>query len=154
MDSLLLPLLRTVHLLAMATWFGATLFAPGDLRRTLEKTNTDLELLVERLQRTHRVGAVAGWITLLSGVGLILSLGGFGAVPIAIHVSLLLGLITMGVGIFGVGRTLSELGAQVQHGRPRSELIQLSRRLSMMSGVFQSLWLVIFVLMVFRYHIG
>ena len=141
--------LRTVHLISMATWFAAALFMPGDVRRTLESPNSDLELLRGRANRAVRLATVFSWATLLSGIALIFAVGGFGEVPPPIHISLLLALVAIGVGA-GLGSTWRKIDAELQKGTPRDQVAPMAKKLAMFSGIFQLLWLVILLLMVFR----
>ena len=142
--------LRAVHLIFMGSWFGATLMFPGDLRRSLTDNRADLGLTYERAKRVGTVATVFGWGTFLSGVALIVWLGGMGAVPVPVHIGLTLTLVMIGVGWLGIGRTVTQMGALIADGASREALSPLARRVSMLSGIFQLLWLMNLLLMVFR----
>jgi hypothetical protein len=136
--------LRFVHIALMATWFGSVLFLAGDVRRTVTAGPDGFPLLAGRVKRSNVVAIAAGWGTILTGVALIFTVGGFGAVPPTIHVALLLSLVNAGVGA-AMGATWGKIAAN-----PANANDHLGR-LSMLSGVFQLLWTINLALMVFRH---
>lgn len=142
--------LRFVHIIFMAAWFGAPLFIASDIRRTLAAGPAGLPLLERRVGRSNMVAAIGAVGTILTGFGLIFALGGFGKVPPPIHAGLLLGVIMLLLGGGGIDRTCKQIFKQLGEGASPESLGRLTKRLSMLSGIFQLLWLVTLVLMVFR----
>lgn len=144
--------LRFVHIGAMAAWFAPMLFLPGDVRRAID--GGDLAALRGRLGRYGAVSGGAALLTLLSGIALIFTLGGFTAVPHSIHIGLLLGLVMWAFGAFGVGRAVRELDAAIAAGSSRETLAPFARRIGKSTGIFHLLWVVNLGLMVFRHALG
>ncbi len=144
--------LKSVHLICMATWFASGLFLPGDVRRTLSSPAGDLDLLRDRVRRMSMIAMVFGTLTLLTGLALIFERGGFGAVPVPIHIGLLLTLFQIGAGV-GMGHVWNGLDTQLKQGTPRTKVVAGAGRLSMLAGIFQLLWLVTLLLMVFRHNL-
>lgn len=140
--------LRFVHIAAMASWFGSIMMLTGDIRRSVELGPPHIAPLVGRVRRSVVIATGSGWTTVLTGVALIFDLGGFGAVPVAIHVGLVLGLCLVGVGAF-MGRTWDTLLAKHEAG-DHAAVGPLLKRMSMLGGIFQLVWTVILGLMVFR----
>ncbi len=148
--------LRAVHLLFMGVWFGVTLLSAGDMKRTLA-TQPDpaaLELLSDRMMRSGRMAGISGILTWLSGLALVMYLGGMAAVPWPIHLALTLALVMIGLGAGGLNRTWGQIAAQLKGDAKVEDVRPLMKRISMMSGIFHLLWLVCFLLMVFRYMIA
>lgn len=145
--------LRFVHIAAMAAWFAPMVFMAGDARRSIE-AGGDLAPLRARLGRSGTIAGVGGMLTLITGVALIFAMGGFGAVPIAIHVGLTLGIVMWALGAFGMGGTSRKLDAAIAAGAPKEQLLALARRMSALTGVFHLLWVATLGVMVFRHVLG
>jgi hypothetical protein len=146
--------LRFVHITFMALWIASGGFAGSDVRRTLATGDpAQVPLLRVRMQRFAILGGVSSLVTILTGIALIFALGGFGKVPVAIHVGLTLGVILGIVGGAGIGGTWRKIDALLgPAGAPSdpSAVAALVKRLSMHTGIFHLLWLTTLVLMVFR----
>ena len=145
-------ILRIVHLVSMATWFGVGLFVPGDIRRTLA-AGGDTVGLRDRVNRVSRVASAFGWLTFLSGIGLIFAMGGMGAVPVPIHIALTLTLVTLLFNTFGTGRVWKQLDTALAAGASAESVAPQVKRMAMFSGIFQTLWLVNLLLMVLRHNL-
>ncbi len=142
--------LRLVHLVFMGTWFGSNLLSIRDVKTSFAAGPAHLPGLRDRMMRSGRLATISGGLTLLSGFGLIFMLGGFSSVPRAIHIGLATGIACSIVGAAGVGRTWMLIEKKLDAGAEPSTLEPLLKRLTMLSGIFQLLWLVSLVLMVFR----
>ena len=92
------------------------------------------------------IGAVA---TLTTGFGLIFAVGGMGAVPVAIHIGMTLGLILAGVG-GAIAMAWSAIEAGIDAGQTPEALQPLVKRIRVLGAVFHALWFITLVLMVFR----
>ncbi len=143
-------LLRLFHVLSMAVWVGTTLFLSGDIKRTLQAGPDHLPLLKDRVDRSLRIGNLSGVATLVSGVALVRSAGGFGAVPPAVHSGLLGAIILFGVSAGGLQRTWRKLEARLDGGADATSLVPQARKLHLITKVFQTIWLIVLCLMVFR----
>lgn len=146
--------LKLVHFVFMGTWFGSSLFSLRDIKSSFAAGPAHIPLLRARMQVVGRLAMLSGALTLLSGVGLIFALGGFAAVPRAIHIGLLTGLVTAIVGGAGVGRTWQAIEQRLDAGADAAAVAPLVKRIGMLSGIFHLLWVVSLVLMVFRGAIG
>jgi len=141
--------LRLLHIASMAVWFGAMLFLSGDVRRTLAAGPEHADLLRTRCKRATVAAAAAGGITLLTGFGLIGVLGGMGAVPPAVHMGMTVSIVMLFLG-GGVGRTWRSIDAGLAEGKPGADLMPLSKRITILTGIFHLLWVLTLITMVFR----
>ena len=142
--------LRLLHILSMATWLGASLFQAGDLRHSLAGGPEGLPGLRDRMNRTNRVAAIMGLLTITTGLALIYALGGFGAVPTSIYVGLGIATLMMLVGGGAIDGTWKQIEKRLDGGDPPESLAGLARRLTIATGVVQAMWLTTLVMMVFR----
>ena len=143
-------LLRLFHILFMAVWVGTTLFVTGDVKRTVEAGPDHLPLLKDRVGRSLKVGNICGVATLITGVGLVMSAGGFGAVPPAIHSGMLGAIILLGVGAGGLQRSWTRIEARLDGGTDPAALMPQIKKLGLIAKVFHTIWLIVLILMVFR----
>jgi hypothetical protein len=142
--------LRLLHILCMTAWFGSMLFVTGDVKRTIAAGPAHLPLLRDRVGRVNRVAGIAGALTVLSGFALIFAVGGFKAVPPAIHTGMLLGLIAWAIGALGFGRTWTALSVRLDAGADAASVADLVKRLGMFTGLFHATWLAALLTMVLR----
>jgi hypothetical protein len=147
---MLLLFLRLVHITAMATWIGGLSFVSGDLRRTLATQGADHALLRSRMTHATRMAAGSALVTVGTGLALIAVRGGFSAVSPAIHAGLVLGVALWFLGGF-IGLSWRRIDGALAAGAEASSLQGDVRKLTIAVGVFHTGWLVVLVLMVFRY---
>ncbi len=145
------PVLKLLHLVFMAAWFGSVLFVAGDVRRTVATDGADLDLLRDRCARYKRISMVSAILTLATGFGLIFTRGGMGAVPFPIHISILTGLAALVVGAAGIGKTWQRIDGRLSGGASAADVAGDVKKLGMFTMVFHTLWLGTLVLMVFRH---
>ncbi len=134
-------ILKLVHLLSMAVWFGATLTIASDARRSLALGKAHVTELVTRIDRSAVISMAFGLVTIVSGVALIFQLGGFKAVSPRIHTSLLLALIALALEMMALRPAIARL----------SEEGAKPGKIAMFGGIGHLLKLVILVLMVLRF---
>lgn len=142
--------LRLLHILCMTAWFGTMLFVTGDIKRTFAAGPAHLPLLRERVGRVNRVAGIAGTLTVLSGFALIFAVGGFKAVPPAIHTGMTFGITAWAIGAFGFGGTWKGIEAKLDAGADPATLGDKVKRLGMFTGLFHSAWLIALLTMVLR----
>ncbi len=147
----MLSVLKLIHLVFMAAWFGSMLFVAGDVKRTLATEGANLDLLRDRCARYKRISVVSAILTLATGFGMIFELGGMGAVPFPIHISILTGLAALVVGAAGIGRTWQRIDGRLSEGASAADVTGDVKKLGMFTGIFHSLWLGTLMLMVFRH---
>ncbi len=146
--------LRLLHILFMATWLGATLFTSGDIKRTLAAGPEHLPLLKDRVGRSTRLAAISAPLTVVTGIVLIFQLGEMGAVPMGIHIGLLLGIAAWIVGAVVTGGAWSKIAAGLDEGQEPASLMPQVKRMAISGRIVHTLWLVTLILMVFRSQIG
>jgi hypothetical protein len=151
MDSTTLSVLRLLHILFTAVWFGAGLTIAGDVRRTLERGKPHTDALGERVNRSLGMVMGAGVATVVTGFALVFARGGFGAVGPAIHTSILLSLGILGIDAVGKRGTWKTIEGQLGTDAGITAAKKLSGRLAMFSGIGHLLWLVTLGLMVFAW---
>ena len=149
MDPTLFSVLRLLHFLGMSVWFAGTLTIAGDVRKTIARGKPHTEILAGRVDRALTVGAIAAVVTIISGLGLIFGLGGFGSVGPRIHTGFLLALIVLGVEVMALKPTVGRLGDALGTGDGR-ELRPLAGRIAALAGATHLLKFVILILMIFR----
>ncbi len=143
---------RATHLLFMGLWVGSVMWLGGDVRRSIAEGAEHRALLADRVLRALRFMHICAGVTIASGFGLVLELGGFANAPLPIHV---------GMGLAGL---LAMLGGGALHGAWHGVLdrwaagdmeatYRAARRFGTTASVFKVGWSVVFVLMVFRNHI-
>ncbi len=142
--------IRFLHIVFMATWIGALLFLSGDVRRSLAEPAAHLQLLRARLIGATRLAGASALLTVGTGIALIFLLGGFGAVPPAIHLGLLLGLAMMAVGGGLIGRNARAIADGLEQDASRESLLPVAAKLAVGARAFHALWLIALGSMVFR----
>lgn len=144
-------ILKTIHVMSTAIWFGAGLPIARDVRRTVELGKPHTDLLIERVTRQGKVAVIFGVLTMVSGVTLIFTMGGFGNVRKAIHAGLGLTLLSFAVGLALSMPTWRKIASLLrQEAGDMGEARRLAGRFGMFTGIEHLLWVVVLVLMVFR----
>lgn len=145
-------ILKTIHILSAAAWFGTELSLSGDVRRTIERGRPHTDLLPERVNRSGKIALIAGVLTLGTGLGLIFNMGGFANVRPNIHAGFGLTLLLFAVGVGLTLPTWRRIEAILTaEGGDLAEARRLAGRFAMFHGIEHLLWLVVLVLMVFRF---
>jgi hypothetical protein len=139
--------LRLVHIMFIATWFGVGLMLPGDIRRTLARGRPHVDSLPERMKRVGAASLGSGVVAIMSGLGLIHVRGGFAVVAHRIHAGLALGLVLLGLGVAGFF-TRRAIAKVILDGGDLSPALALAKRNTIFNGLEQTLWLAILALMV------
>lgn len=141
---------RTVHFICMALWIGFGIYAGLDARTSFAAGPSNFPALRARQRRVGPIMGASGFLTLASGLVMIFCHGGFAHVPVCIHVGLLTGLISGVVGAVGIGGTWSKVDKMMEEGKDVAMMEPLMKRIGTLGKVFQALWLVTLLLMVFR----
>lgn len=145
-------ILKTTHILCTAIWFGAGLPLARDVRRTIERGRPHTDLLIDRVTRQGRTAAIFGILTLVSGLSLIFNMGGFGNVRKVIHAGFGLTLLSFAVGLALSMPTWRRIATLLRReDGAMDETRRLAKRFAMFTGIEHLLWVVVLVLMVFRF---
>ena len=141
--------LRALHLLAMALWFSTALFFPGDVRRTLARGAPHTSVLAERTDRVVRFSALAGFLTVGTGLGLVFQMGGMRALPTRLHIGLGLGVLLLLLEVAAIGPVWAGVSKALAADKLDEARAQ-AKRLAPLSGVSHLLRLAAFVSMLVR----
>ncbi len=149
-----LYVLRFAHFLSMAIWIAAALQVTAQLRALSSDPSPDSPAFKASSGSTGPLGHLGAVGSLATGVGMIVSLGGMGAVPWPIHASLLFGLVMWGLLAFAE-RGLSSVHSAIGAGRSdRDTLAGSLRRYRLVTVGFHVLWTLTLGFMVFRHVIA
>jgi hypothetical protein len=141
-------LVRIVHLVAMALWLGAALWAPGDARRSIAAGPSHTAGLAKRIVPALRLSVWAGVATLFSGLALMLISGAHRiGVGIGFALTIVLLMLEMTI-VLPAGKRIA---AAAEQGGDLQEAGAMTRRLAAMSGVAHFIWLAALVSMVLPY---
>lgn len=140
-------LVRIVHLVAMALWLGAALWAPGDARRSIAAAQP--AGLTRRIVPALRLSVWAGVATLLSGIALMLITGAHDRLGIGIGFALTVVLLMLEMTI--VLPAAKRIAAVAEQGGDLTEARGMTGKLTAMSGVAHLIWFAALVAMVLPY---
>jgi len=146
----LLDLVKTLHLLSMATWLGATLWLAGDARRSLPAGPAEARAFVARAARSLDLDRWAGALTILSGLGLV-HLAKAWPPPPWVWVGFVMALARAGLSDALLRPTLRRLAGGLDAGRSPADLAAGARRLAALSGAGHLAWLLALAAMVGRW---
>jgi hypothetical protein len=135
----MIPVLTIAHVAVAAAWFGHKLLIPGDIRASVHAGQIESEALVARLRRAERFGILTGLGTLLSGAGLIWTLGVETVSP-WIWIGLALVILAIGVGAFAARPASKRLVEAVENGDRVAATVE-GRQISRVLGAESLLWL-------------
>lgn len=109
---------RALHVIGMLLWLGAGLSFPvvADVRRSLAAGPSQAVALRERLKTTSMIVIPAAIVTLVTGLLLVTFRGGFGAVPVRIHVGLGCAVLVFAIGAGFTSPAMIRLGNTLEKG--------------------------------------
>jgi hypothetical protein len=137
-----------VHVLSAATWLGAAIWTPGDVRRTLALGKPHLDTLPRRVKPAMALDLWAGIGTLVTGI---VAIGLQGGVPRAgVMVGLAAVLVRLAVLTPAMRVAFRRVEAAVGAGDVGAAEAP-ARRLGMLGGLGHLLWVVALAGMVLRF---
>ncbi len=146
-------LLRLFHIAFAAVWWGASLPISRDIRYTLNRADLQFEPLIYRTGRARLFGMGSGLATIVTGLLLISTIGGFGRVPSAILIGLGLAAVLLFSEFFVFGAVWKKLVTCLNAESVNSaQAKHLARRLTYIGGTHHGLWVVVLCLMIFRHY--
>ncbi len=134
-----LLLVKFLHILAAATWLGAALWMPGDVRRTLAQGLPCAEALPRRARPALSLDLWTGLATLLTGIALLALEGGQPRIGVLVgFAAVLVRLVLLAAGMRPAYRRVeAALGAGDLAAAEAP-----ARRLGMLSGMGHLLWVI------------
>jgi hypothetical protein len=137
-------LLRILHLVSMAAWFGAALWVAADLKRTIALGAPHTTVLRARILPALRLDVWAGIATMVTGAALAgMGVGHRVGIAVGFALALMLFILVMTV-LLPAG---SRAAAAAERG-DLDEARRLSKSVAAFSGVGHLLWLAALVAMV------
>lgn len=133
-------IIKLVHIAAMAVWFATPLLVTSDVRRAVAQGREQAEQARGRADRVLMVSNVGAVLTVLSGLALIMTRGGFSGVGPKIHAGFALALVALSVEFFLLKPAVMKA---TEPGEEKS-----ASKLAMFGGITHALKLTIMVLMV------
>ena len=136
------------HVLSAATWLGAALWTPGDVRRTLALGKPHTDALSRRARPALSLDLWMGVATLLTGIA---AIGLEGGVP---RTGVLVGFVAVlsRIGVLALGMRPAYRSVEAALGQ--GDLTAAggpARRLAMLAGIAHLLWVVALAGMVFPF---
>jgi hypothetical protein len=137
---------KFLHILAAATWLGAALWTPGDVRRTLAQGMACVDALPRRVRSALSLDLWTGLATLLTGIALLALEGGQPRTGVLVGFGAVL--VRLAVLALGIRPAYRRVEAAVGAGDLAAAEAP-ARRLGMLGGIGHLLWVVALAGMVF-----
>ncbi len=142
-----------VHISFAALILGVPLGLPRLLRDAISSSHdSTIRLAAAEALRRGKLAQIASLVTLLTGVWLILLSGGFAVISTNFHIALGIMLVAIAIGLF-VQKPAMVAIAKAANAEPANTqgMLALLPRVAIGSGALQLLWLIILVLMLYRF---
>lgn len=141
-------LLLFLHILASATWLGAALWTPGDVRRSLAAGRAAADGLARRAGPAIGLDLAAGAATIVTGLVLIAVLGGHPGTGILVGLGA--ALLRFLLVLLAFRPAWHRVAAALEPGGELAAAEAPARRLGMLSGIGHLLWMVALAGMIWR----
>jgi hypothetical protein len=135
-----LNIVRLLHVLAMASWLGATLWLSGDARRSLGAGQAEAMAFLGRARSAILLDRAAGAVTIFSGL-LLLHLAQAWPPRIGLLVGMVLAVVRAGLTDAVMAPGLRKIAVGLAGGAAPASLVPVARRLAAVSGVGHLAWL-------------
>ena len=140
------------HVTCAAILFGLPLGLPGTCRRAMAASQGALQVAAADAVRKGKILGGASLLTLVTGVSLIMSVGGFGAAPKNFHAALGLMIVAIVVSAGIIRPAGSNLVIAAAGDTLKQDLANQSiKKMAMGSGILQLMWLSMLALMFTRF---
>jgi hypothetical protein len=140
-------LLVFLHVLAIAVWMAAALWVPGDVSRALALGRPHVDALAARVRPQLGLDAAAGIATVVTGA-LLMWEEALGKPRLGITVGIVATLVRIGL-LVGLRRAWRSIATRLQRGEAVDARDPAVRRMSALSGMAHTLWLIALAGMVF-----
>lgn len=146
-------LLRVVHIFCAALWFGAPLGVVKLLKTGLEGGADTFRLAAAVGAKRGAMAGIAGILTLVTGVTIIIHMGGFGVVASQIHAAMLVAVVMLGISLAvlkPLGSQLSEIAAKKLDDEGRGRARAILKKMGPITHSIHAMWLLLLILMYWR----
>lgn len=141
------PLLVFLHVLAISAWIGAALWVAGDVKRALAMGKPYVDVLPGLVRPALGLDAIAGVATIVTGA-LLMWEEHMGKPRLGIAAGIVLALLRLGL-LAAMRGSWRGILARIQAGQPVPADDPAARRMSMLSGIAHTTWLLALAGMVF-----
>jgi hypothetical protein len=145
-----IDLVRLLHVLAMATWLGSTLWMAGDARRSLAAGPTEALAFLGRARAALLTDRAAGAVTILSGLFLLHLAKAWPPRP-GLLAGMVLALVRAGLTDAVMAPALRRIATGLSAGETPASLAPVARRMAAISGAGHLAWLLALAGMVLRF---
>ncbi len=137
------------HILFASSWWGVPLGLPSRLKRALAVDGKTLRAAAEDANRRGAIASGMGLMTFATGLGMVFSIGGFGSVGPEIHAAMTIVIIMLALGLAVMKPGGAKLYAMTDdwNDSKTAEAEAIIKRLAMVGGILQLLWVGTLVLM-------
>lgn len=141
-------LLVFFHVLSISVWMGAALWVAGDVSRGLGLGRPHVDALAAQIRPKLGLDAAAGIATVVSGA-LLMWEEALGKPRLGITVGIVATVVRLGV-LGGMRRAWKSIVERLAHGEAVERRDAAARRMTMLSGIAHTMWLVALAGMVFQ----
>lgn len=147
---MLIQILVIFHVMAAMLWFGGSITLPRRARAALQSEISEARRQLQGIAREGKTLSISGLVTFLTGLSMVFAMGGFGAVAMRFHISLLLTLVWLVLGAVFGRKTIGQLVAASEGEVMAEGAPGLAARLGKIIGVQHALFTTITVLMLWH----
>jgi len=140
-------LLVFLHVLSISAWIAAALWVAGDVKRALGMGRPHVDALAARVRPALGLDALAGIATIVTG-SLLVWEERLGMPRLGISAGIVLALLRLGI-LTAMRRTWRGILARIQAGETVPAADPAARRMTMLSGIAHTMWLLALAGMVF-----
>ncbi|NKB67316.1 MAG: hypothetical protein GKR89_09675 [Candidatus Latescibacteria bacterium] len=149
---ILYVILLVLHITFAAVLFGGSLGLVGNLRRALASGPEALRHAAEDAKRRDAIAGISAMLTLLTGFALVFERGGFAVLSTNFHIAITLMIVAIVFAFAWMKPSTARLVKAVgQDPIDTAGAEQAVKKLAMGSGILHAAWLVLLVLMVYRF---
>ena len=139
-----------VHAASAALWWASAVMVMGQIRLAIDDNGIALGQAKDHVDWALNLGRWCGPVTIASGCVLIVAVGGFRAVPPAIHAALLLAICSIGMEHGYAGRQWREFFELLEREPDSIGLADSVTKLTFLNGIQHVVWLCMLALLVFQ----
>jgi len=142
--------IKFVHIATAALWWASAVMMMGQIRMAIDDNGLGLGKLREHVEWAMNLGRWCGPLTIASGFVMIFALGGFRAVSPAIHMALVLAIVSVAIEHGFAGKSWREFFFLLENEPQSTSLADAVTKLTFMNGLQHMFWVCMLILMVFK----